>query len=156
MTPYLSVIVDSFRAAFASRVLWIAFIAIWILLAALAPVGFRLEHTTDFRAGDFYNGTRLKAMLAKGTVDPAVAEQPIGRLAAVMPDELSRQLKRVGEGDEVRIYLRVFADALNQCLDDESWYSQEAWEDTLQFRELRELEASAEPMESTLRRHLLC
>lgn len=152
MTPYFSVIVDSFRAAFASRVLWIAFIAIWLLLAALAPVGFRLEYTTDFRAGDFYNGTRLKAMLAKGTVDPAAAEQPIGRLAAVLPDELSRQLKRVGEGDEVRIYLRVFADALNECLDDESWYSQEAWEDTLQFRELRELEALAEPIEPTLRR----
>ena len=150
--PYLSVIGDSFRAAFASRVLWIAFIAIWILLAALAPVGFRLEYTTEFRAGDFYNGTRLKAMLASGTVDPKVADQPVGRLAAVMPDELSRQLKRVGEGDEVRIYLRVFADALNQCLDDDEWYSKEAWADTLQFGELRELESLPEPLDPKLRR----
>ena len=152
MIAYLAVISDSFRAAFSSRVLWIAFAAIWILLAALAPVGFRLEYTTEFRSQDFYNGTRLKAMLAKGTVDKSVVDQPIGRLASSMPDELSRQLRRVGEGEEVRIYLRVFAEALNGCLDDESWYSEAAWAETLQFRELRELEAIQEPIDESLRR----
>lgn len=152
MIAYLAVISDSFRAAFTSRVLWIAFVVIWILLAALAPVGFRQEYTTVFSSQDFYNGTRLKAILAQGTVDESVADRPIGRLAAAMPQELSRQLRRVGEGDEVRIYLRVFADALNQCLDDESWYSEAAWADALQFRELRELESLSEPIDEGLRR----
>ena len=152
MSAYIAVVIDSFRAAFSSRVLWIAFVAIWILLAALAPIGFRLQYTTDFRSQDFYNGTRLKAMLARGTVDERLAEKPIGRLAASMPDELSRQLRLVGDGDEVRIFLRVFADALNRCLDDESWYSEEAWSDTLQFRELRELDAITGPMDEELKR----
>ena len=152
MIPYLAVIGDSFRAAYASRVLWIAFVAIWILLAALAPIGFRQEYTTDFRSQDFYNGTRLKAMLAQGTVDESLVDQPLGRIASALPEELSRQLRRVGEGDEVRIFYRVFADALNACLDDESWYSKEAWSDTLQFRELRELDALEGPLEESIRR----
>ena len=138
--------------AYASRVLWIAFVAIWILLAALAPIGFRQEYTTDFRSQDFYNGTRLKAMLAQGTVDESLVDQPLGRIASALPEELSRQLRRVGEGDEVRIFYRVFADALNACLDDESWYSKEAWSDTLQFRELRELDALEGPLEESIRR----
>lgn len=152
MTPYFAVITDSFRAAFASRVLWMALIAIWILLAALAPVGYRQDYTTDFRSQDFYNGTRLKAMLARGMVDETVSEQPIGRLAAAMPDELSRNLRRVGNGEEVRIFSRLFADALNECLDDESWYSEDAWSETLQFRELRELNELPEPLDESLRR----
>ena len=97
MIPYLAVIGDSFRAAYASRVLWIAFVAIWILLAALAPIGFRQEYTTDFRSQDFYNGTRLKAMLAQGTVDESLVDQPLGRIASALPEELSRQLRRVGK-----------------------------------------------------------
>ncbi|MDB4338913.1 ABC transporter permease [Rubripirellula sp.] len=152
MIPYLAVLRDSFRAAFASRVLWIAFVAIWILLSALAPIGYREEFTTQFRPQDFYNGTRLKAMLAQGLVDPEVADQPIGRIAAAMPEDLAKQLRRVGEGDEVRILLRVLAGALNLCLDEESWFDRDAWKETLQFRELRELEAMSDPLEESLRR----
>ena len=140
MRPYLAVIRDSFHAALASRVLWVAFIAIWLLLAALAPIGYREDFTTTFRGQDFHNGTRMKAMLAQGLVDPESRDAPIGRLAAVMPEELQRQLQRVGEGDEVRIRLSVLADALNECLDDESWYDAAAWSSTLRLKELRELE----------------
>ncbi|MGI9472802.1 MAG: ABC transporter permease [Rubripirellula sp.] len=154
MTPYLAVIRDSFHAALASRVLWIAFLAIWLLLAALAPIGYREDFTTSFRAQDFHNGTRMKAMLAQGIVDPESQAKPIGRIAASMPDELSRQLRRVGEGDEVRIRLSVLADALNECLDEEDWYDQEAWRNTLRLKELRTLDevADVDMDESTRRR----
>ena len=49
MKPYLAIIRDSFHAALASRVLWIAFVAIWLVLAALAPFGYQEDLTTDFR-----------------------------------------------------------------------------------------------------------
>ena len=84
MLPYVAVIRDSFSAALASRILWVAFAAIWLLLAALSPIGYREDYTTTFRGQDFHNGTRMKAMLAQGVVDPKVADAPIGRLAAAM------------------------------------------------------------------------
>lgn len=154
MRPYLAVIIDSFHAALSSRVLWIAFVAIWILLGFLSPIGYRENFTTTFREGDFHNGTRMKAMLAQGLVDPASAQTPIGRLAAAMPEELRRQLRRVGEGDEVRIRLTVLSDALNGLLDDDSWFDPTAWESSMRLKELRELDALDEVAldESTRRR----
>ncbi len=139
MLPYLAVIRDSFHAALVSRILWVAFVAIWLLLGALSPIGYREDFTTTFRAQDFHNGTRMKAMLAQGLVDPDSKQAPIGRLAEAMPEDLRRQLQRVGEGDEVRIRLSVLADALNECLDDEGWYDAAAWKSTLRLKELREL-----------------
>ena len=62
--PYIAIILDSFHAALSSRILWVAFIAIWILLGALAPIGYREDFTTTFRDRDIDNGGRLKAMLA--------------------------------------------------------------------------------------------
>ena len=152
MSPYFAVVRDSFHAALASRVLWIAFIAIWLLLGALSPIGYREDFTTTFRGRDFHNGTRLKAMLAQGLVDDEVKQTPAGRIAAVMPEDLARQLKRVGDGDEVRIRLSVLADALNECLDDESWYDEESWSSALRFRELRDLERLGEDLDNSLRR----
>ncbi len=141
MRPYLAVIADSFHAALSSRILWVAFLAIWLLLAALAPIGYREDFTTTFRGQDFHNGTQMKAMLARGLVDPQQSDSAIGRIAAAMPDELRRQLQRVGEGDEVRIRLSALADALNERLDDESWYDADAWANTVRLKELRDLDA---------------
>ncbi len=144
MRPYLAVIADSFSAALSSRILWVAFVAIWLLLACLAPIGYREDFTTQFRGQDFHNGTRMKAMLAQGLVDPKAKDEPIGRIAAALPDDLRRQLQRVGEGDEVRIRLSVLADALNELIDNPSWYDEQAWSPTLRLRELRDLEAAPE------------
>ena len=145
MRPYLAVIADSFSAALSSRILWIAFVAIWLLLISLAPIGYREDFTSQFRPQDFHNGTRMKAMLAQGLVDEASKSEPIGRVAAAMPDDLKRQLQRVGEGDEVRIRLSVLADALNELIDDEdAWYDAAAWSSTLRLRELRDLDAMSD------------
>lgn len=163
--PYFAVVWDSFHAAMASRVLWAAMLAIWILLAMLAPIGVREDYTTTFRFFDVYNGTRMKAMLAQGMVDPKQEDAPLGRIAEAMPEELSRKLKRVGEGDEVRIPLPMLTDALNDLIDQElklakgtvddeaelkddseeasvsrHWYDAEAWKETVRLRELRELD----------------
>ncbi len=139
MRPYLAILADSFRAALASRVLWLALVAIWLLLAALAPIGYREDYTTEFRVGDFHNGTQLKALLARGLVDPTEQPKPIGRIAAAMPEDLQVQLRRVGS-EEVRIRLSILADGLNECLGDESWYDAEAWRGTIRLKELRELD----------------
>lgn len=151
--PYLAVILDSFRAAFASRILWVAFLAIWVLLAALAPIGYREDYTTTFRWRDFENATQMKHLLGAALVDSDQADTAVGRLARQLPEDLQRPLRRVGQGEDVRVALSDFADALNQLLDDESWYDAEAWSDTLRLRELRELdEAEAGVLSDSLRR----
>lgn len=167
--PYLAVILDSFRAALASRVLWVAFFAIWVLLAALAPIGYHEEFTTRFRWNDFENGTQMKHLLGRAIAaerddDPgegAARENgsgggadlsPVARIAARLPEDLRRPLRRVGDGEEVRIPLRDFADAFNELIEDESWYDRDAWSTTLRLRELRELnELPEEQLDESLR-----
>lgn len=140
MKPYLAVIADSFHSALSSRILWIAFLAIWIFVGALAPIGYREDYTTTFRWFDLDNGTQMKAMLARGLVDPNEAETALGRLARTFPEEVQRKLERVARGDDVRIRKDVLANSLNESLDDESWYDAQAWKSTVRLRELRELD----------------
>jgi ABC-type transport system involved in multi-copper enzyme maturation permease subunit len=51
MRPYFAIIVDSFRAAFASRVLYILLAIITLLFLAIAPI--RLTETLDWKLGYF-------------------------------------------------------------------------------------------------------
>jgi ABC-type transport system involved in multi-copper enzyme maturation permease subunit len=153
--PYLAVVIDSFRSAFASRVLWVALIAIYIFLFAIAPIGYREVFTTTFRWPDFANGTRMKAMLARGIAEldnqtdasgdggktSAAKETPPGRIARSLPAELQGNLRKVAEGQEVRIRLDVFADGLNQLYENDDWYDAEVWKSTPRLRELREIES---------------
>lgn len=153
--PYLAVVVDSFRSAFASRVLWVALIVIYIFLFAIAPIGYREVFTTTFRWPDFANGTRMKAMLARGIAElddqtesavddgttRAAKETPPGRIARSLPAELQGNLRKVAEGQEVRIRLDVFADGLNQLYENDDWYDAEIWKSTPRLRELREIES---------------
>ncbi|MCA9137804.1 MAG: ABC transporter permease subunit [Planctomycetales bacterium] len=142
--PYYAVIADSFHAALSSRILWIAFVAIWIFLAALAPIGYHEDYTTTFRWFDLDNGTQMKAMLARGLVDPKESETALGRIAKTFPDDIKRKLRQVAEGEDVRIDKDALADSLNDSMDDESWYDAEAWRSTVRLRELRELDELAD------------
>ncbi|MEM6468667.1 MAG: ABC transporter permease [Planctomycetota bacterium] len=153
MKPYLAVILDSFHSAFSSRVLWIAILAIWIFLAALAPIGYREVYTTEFRWFDLDNGTQLKAMLARGLVDPKEKETALGRMARTVPEDIRRSLEQVARGENIKVDLQKLADSFNESLDDESWYDAEAWKSTVRLRELRELdEIPDDEIEEELRR----
>lgn len=151
--PYLAVIADSFHSALSSRVLWIAFVAIWIFLAAIAPIGYHEDYTTTFRWFDLNNGTQMKAMLARGLVDPNESETALGRIAKTFPDEIQRKLRDVAKGDDVRIDKGALADSLNETLDEESWYDEQAWQSTVRLKELRELdEKTADELSDSQRR----
>ncbi|MCO8123681.1 ABC transporter permease [Stieleria sp. TO1_6] len=153
MGPYLAVIVDSFRSALASRILWIAFVAIWIFLAALAPIGYHEDYTTTFRWFDLDNGTQMKAMLARGLVDPAEADTALGRISRTFPADINRKLRQVAKGEDVRIDKDALADSLNQSMDDEQWYDAQAWKSTVRLSELRELdEIPDDKIDDSLRR----
>lgn len=155
MKPYLAIIRDSFHAALSSRVLWIAFLAIWLVLAALAPFGYQEDLTADFRgARDLAYRSRLRGLLAQGLNDPELAGTAVGRLAAAMPENIVEELNEISEGGNATLRASEYADALNKCLDDESWYDRDAWASTLRLTELRELDElpDAELDESMRRR----
>ena len=57
MKAYLAVIKDSFREAFASRVLWILLVLITLLLLLLAPLGVKDEVAATLSRGDISNFT---------------------------------------------------------------------------------------------------
>lgn len=144
LKPYVAVIRDSFHAALSSRILWIAFVAIWIFLAALAPIGYHEDYTTTFRWIDLDNGTQMKAMLARGLVDPKEENTALGRIAQTFPTSIQRKLRQVAEGEDVGIDKRELADSLNASLEDEWWYDAQAWKSTVRLRELRELDDMGE------------
>ncbi|WP_372723067.1 ABC transporter permease [Novipirellula sp.] len=151
--PYIAIILDSFHAALSSRILWVAFIAIWILLGALAPIGYREDFTTTFRDRDIDNGGRLKAMLAAGITDPSKADTPVGKIANGLPEDVKRELRQIGQGEDVRFYFTTLADSLNSLFEDESWYDAELWKSTARLRELRELdELGPDQIDETLRK----
>ncbi len=151
MRPYLAVVSDSFRAAFSSRILWVALAAIYLFLFTIAPIGYREVFTTTFRWFDFANGTRLKAMLAQDIDKPTPTA--VGMIARAMPEEIQGNLRKVAEGQEVRIRLDLIADSLNTLLDKDDWYDEAVWKHTNRLSELRELDTtSATELSDELRR----
>ncbi|TVQ00059.1 MAG: ABC transporter permease [Planctomycetaceae bacterium] len=145
--PYVAVVIDSFRSAFASRVLWVALAVIYVFLLAISPIGYREVYTTTFRWTDFANGTRLKGMLAQAIQETVAAdptetrrETPAGRIARQLPAELQNNLRKVAEGQEVRIRLDILAEGLNSLYQLDNWYDADVWAGTTKLREWRELE----------------
>ncbi len=152
MGPYLAVVSDSFRAAFSSRILWVAIAAIYVFLFAVAPIGYREVMTTTIRWFDFSNGTRMKAMLAQD-IDQS-KPTPAGQIARALPEEIRANLRKVAEGEEIRIRLDLLADALTGLLEREDWYDATVWKNTTRLRELRELEAAGSTIDAESRRRL--
>ena len=142
MRPYLAIIKDSFREAFASRVLWILLILITVGLAALAPLGFRSEQTTEFRQGDFLNARAMarEMMRQYDAGAPSPGYQIVSKL-----DEGGRELlTKFAAADEERgssyfSDMRNIIEDLNGLLAVRDLYQEEDWQDVLLGTEAREL-----------------
>lgn len=157
--PYFAVIVDSFRAATKSKVLWVACFAIWVLLALLAPSGTRETLTTDFSSMDLQNATRLKAVLADGLVNPDAAGTATGRIAAALPEEIKTRLRRVGDGEDERLRYSELTGALTELLDanrggDDDWYDESVWQGLRQTAEAELLANQDTPLSDDQQRRL--
>ncbi|MEM9826315.1 MAG: ABC transporter permease [Planctomycetota bacterium] len=129
--PYLAVIIDSFRAALASKVLWFAFVTIWLLVIALAPIGIDEGYTTEITGFDIYNPTQLKYQLADGLDSQQDTDRAIARIAAALPEEVQETLGEVLENPEKRISVDPMRSALNELITAEEfppdWHEAEAW-----------------------------
>ena len=142
MRPYIAVIVDSFRAALASKVLWVAIAAIWLVIGLLALAGYREVLTAEFSRGDFRNAKRFKAQLVRASaigsdaderddavmIRPTVRDQAVAKMLTQMPEDLRSKLNRFADGEDLKIDVDDFADALNELLDNDQWYDADLYE----------------------------
>jgi ABC-type transport system involved in multi-copper enzyme maturation permease subunit len=90
MSPYLAILTDSFRAALASRVLWIVLGLILLLLLALAPIGLRSTLITDFDISGISDRNQLIQVWGEALRDPT--DTAARRLARELPAELQVKL----------------------------------------------------------------
>ncbi|QEG42656.1 ABC transporter permease [Roseimaritima ulvae] len=142
MGPYVAIIADSFRAASASRVLWIALLCVGLFLIALAPVGYRENVVARISPLEIVNVDRLSQRLMIDLQHPS--DKPSSRIAAALPEAFQQRILQPSDDDESRLREEDYAEAFNALLEtDESWYDAEAWKSTTRLKELRELDEQA-------------
>lgn len=89
MRPYLALIKDSFRAAMASRVLYILLFLIAVLLLAIAPL--HMRETLDWKL-IFMENVKKPDEVARILVQNHEEKKPVGRIWELLPDDLKKSL----------------------------------------------------------------
>lgn len=135
--PYLAVIVDSFREALASRVLWVLMAVILLVLGVLAPFGYRTVASivvVEREVADwpkFIIAVRDQARSAKAA--------PGKHIASLMDEKTQKMLveydlPKEGDFDGAMQFIRgirQFRDELSRVIYLPSFHNPEAWKGTL-------------------------
>jgi len=141
MRPYFAIIKDSFREALASRVLWVLLSLITLMLVLLAPLGIRLNLTTDFTWGDVAEGPRLVASLRRASLLPAASP---GKRIWSLIDEPAREkllkLRQVEEGENREFFqgMEALRTSLTTLIHRRDLYDEESWEGISPSKECRD------------------
>jgi hypothetical protein len=128
MKPYLAVFKDSFREAFASRILWlISGLITLILFVGLAPFALREETAYRFQRNEFRNGPEFLQFLASQETSktPSAAHKIWSRL-----DESLRHRLHVVSPTNLNEQLDVIRDvrgAFNSMVDHKDLYDPKLW-----------------------------
>lgn len=153
MRPYLAIITDSFRAAFASRVLWMVLAAITLLLVVLAPIGFREVYTVDFSRGDLLDPQRMTGTLAAAAESDEASA--VKNIFLALPEDLRTAITQASQSSEPTRdapQSRQYAKAFTELTKTDDWYDPALWEGTIRLSELRTLDPmDGESMDQRLR-----
>jgi len=131
MSKYLAVIKDSFREALASRILWVVLLAISLLLAAAAPLGYHEVVTWRIRDGDVREWEALMVTV-RGASDDLLAS-PERRIWELLDPQMQTRLLEVkipGKDPDVGNPLqfleafRQFQRQLNEVLQRRDFYDE--------------------------------
>jgi ABC-type transport system involved in multi-copper enzyme maturation permease subunit len=170
MSPYLAILTDSFRAALASRVLWIVLGLILLFLLALAPIGLRSTLISDFDLSGLSDRNRLIEVWSGAL--RSEKDVPVRRVALALPENLQQKLLALTSETDTATGAAESADAeqpasaerladaelvaaLNELLGRDDWYDAEVWNSTTRFREQRGLEGlPADQLTAEQRRRL--
>ncbi len=129
MRPYLAVIRDSFREAFATRVLWIMLILIGVLLGLLAPLGFERALAVSLQFNDFQNP---QAFLKELRDNRNSSETPAGYVWSRLSDGFKEEVNDVKPDTDRRRRMGVLGRArneINRLFSEPDFYNKEVWAD---------------------------
>jgi hypothetical protein len=96
----LAVIKDSFREAWASRVLWIVLALITLFLLALVPLSWTRQLTVGLRRDDVRDSDQLLQQLKKGLV--TTSPSPVQYIASRLAEEMKSRLSASNPSEEGR------------------------------------------------------
>ena len=132
MRPYLAIIKDSFREAFATRVLWMTLLAITLFLAALLPIRFEERIASELRRPEIINGFGLVETWQEQSTsaNPSPGKHLWGLMDSKTQQTLVDSADQVRERPEQsRRYLGRVQRELNQLLENPEFYDESAWQE---------------------------
>ncbi len=156
MRPYLAIIKDSFRAAMASRVLYVLLLLITLLLLALAPL--HMRETLDWELKNQGNITKPDQLLRRIVERrDAPREKGIARIWEMLPSKTQKKMLEIVERPEdqelededapgrppqviedIHTYEELIEE-LNTIIEDPTFYRAEDWEGRSLPQEAEEL-----------------
>ena len=98
MRPYLAIIKDSFRAAMASRVLYVLLFLITVLLAAIAPL--HMRETLDWEVKNQVNVDADRLLRRIAERHDKEGEKPIARIWELLPEKTRKKMTEIIERPE--------------------------------------------------------
>jgi ABC-type transport system involved in multi-copper enzyme maturation permease subunit len=141
MTPYVSILKDSFREAFASRVLWILLVVVTLLLAILAGFGMQEHAGASFASEDLLDA----AVLYNKLKSDAQASYPNAgkRIWSVVDERTKAELaETVAESESLAFgnpLATRLSGMLNRLLSNRDLYESESWSSVRLDSETEEL-----------------
>ncbi|MEX2141714.1 MAG: ABC transporter permease [Pirellulales bacterium] len=129
MTPYFAILKDSFREAFASRVLWILLIVVTLLLAILAGFGMDEHAGASFTSEDLLDPAALYTKLQADA--QASYPNPGKRIWSLVEDRTKTELAQTVAESESLAFGNPLATRLsgmlNRLLSRRDLYDAESW-----------------------------
>jgi ABC-type transport system involved in multi-copper enzyme maturation permease subunit len=144
VTAYIAILKDSFREAFASRVLWILLAVVTVLLAVLAGFGLEEHAGASFAKEDLLDASALYTRL-RGEGE-ATAPSPGKRIWSLVDDATKAELAEIVAESESSAFgnplATRMAGMLNRLLTRRELYDRQTWSPVRLDSETQELLAS--------------
>jgi hypothetical protein len=141
MRPYLAVIKDSFREAFASRVLWILLVFTTILLLGVAPLAIKDHYPTQLQVNSVFDWpgfiSKLKAQVAAPDASPG--KHLWSLFSADLKAKLDELPDSVGNEHVSTELVNAVTTELNKLLAQRGMYDAESWRG-------KEMQSEAKPL----------
>jgi hypothetical protein len=163
MRPYLAILVDSFREAVHSRVLWVVLFCITLVFALVFPLGLGEKLTTGLQRHEILSWPELAQRLAtageeKKSPKPSPASYIWGKLDAETRSSVASLLPGSdGNGIEMERAINRLLNGLETQIDDPQWCESTAFKGVKLRREGRDLLLrleNEEPLTDAERRRL--
>lgn len=142
MRPYLAIVVDSFREALHSRVLWVVLVCITLLFMLLFPIYVGQQATTGLREDEIINRTALAQQLLAASEVENGKPSPARHVWDKLDEEARRAVETLAEpasGREGFNANNQLAQSLARQLEAPDWYDPAVFKGVRLRREGREL-----------------